>query len=146
MRLILMIISLVVSMEVAGQSGLNIAKLFDGRYCDNPNASETIISGENLKPYNIERFHSIKLENMSEEADSLGRLVVKDGVYAINKEVRYKGGHLYTVFYQFPPVNSINRYFFYLNTNLTGGHEILFIYIEGRAEWSDLTKTLAIEY
>lgn len=144
MRLILIMISLVVSMGAAGQTGLNVAKLFDGRYRNNPNASETIMSGEPLKQYKFELFHSVELKNMPEEADTLEQLVMKDGASAINKEVKYVGGHLYAGFYQLPPVKSMNRYLFYLNKNLIKEHKILMIYIEARVEWSDVRQFISV--
>ena len=125
------------------QDGLNVAELYDGRYRENPNAVETIISGDGLSQYDLDIYHGLSIRGLSaDEQKKIERLVAKDGSSAVDKEVNYKGGYLYYGFYSLPPKNKKNCYLFYLNNNMKKGDKIIILYMEGRAGARKIKKMI----
>lgn len=124
------------------QDRLNIGALFDGRYHDEPKASETQISGAKLEKYSLSLYRSLTLADMPEAADVIEPLVVKDGAGAVDREVSYRDGGLYYGFYQLKPRNGCQRYLFYLNQNRNKGNKIILIYLEGTASREKIKQML----
>lgn len=128
---------------LAAQEGLSINELFNGRYHSNPNATETIISGNNIHPnLRLTKYHSLTLTDLPEETGELERRVIHDGAKATSRESTYKGGHLYYGFYVLPASNGKSRYLFYLNRHLKGGNKAAIIYLEGNATPDEIKKML----
>ncbi len=123
------------------RSGLNISAVFDGRYHDNPKVTETIIKGDALQKYKLTIYRGLTFDGMAEAAETLEPLLAKDGTSALEREVSYKGGHLYYAFYQMPSMVD-NIYLFYLNRHLAGGDKITLIYMRGDATIDDIKKML----
>lgn len=115
------------------QEQLNIAEIFDGRYHDEPRATETQISGDKLSPYSLTLYRSLTLTDMPEAADEIEPLVTRDGTKAIDREVAYRDGGLYYGFYQLQRRGTKQCYLFYLNQNRAKGNKIILIYLEGYA-------------
>lgn len=141
---LIIIISILASLPVLAQSGLNINTLFDGRFKKDTNATELIVTGSSAKDINLKVYHSLKVTQKSQQS-LIESLVVKDGVKANDKEVEYRSGQLYYAFYTLPATKSgHNRYIFYLNQNLA--HKapkniVTLIYMEGKAT-SEQIKSL----
>lgn len=124
------------------QNKLNIGQLFDGRYHDDPQASETQITGDKLARYSLSLYRSLTFTDMPEMASVIEPLVIKDGAKAENREVSYRDGGLYYGFYQLFPRNGLQRYIFYLNQNLNKGNKIILIYLEGVASRDKIKQML----
>lgn len=138
---LVMLCALGVSVSLA-QNRLNIGALFDGRYHDEPRASETQISGDKLARYALSLYRSLTLTDMPEAAEVIEPLVIKDGARAQDREVSYRDGGLYYGFYQLTPHNGTQRYLFYLNQNRSKGNKIILIYLEGSASRDKIKQML----
>ncbi|MDE6338698.1 MAG: hypothetical protein K2K97_02785 [Muribaculaceae bacterium] len=145
------IITLVILMSgvfsAYAQIGLEIDKIFSGRYSADPRVTETFMSGKNkyLIKNNLTVFASFKGPS-AVYSEELQRLVLADGATAVGKNVRYKNGKLYFAFYILKPVKagqkSINRYLYYLNMAPVGGTNVLVVYLEGSASEKDVSSLI----
>lgn len=124
------------------QEHLATKALFDGRYHDEPRASETQISGSKLQKYMLSLYRSLTLTDMPEAAADIEPLVTRDASKAIDREVSYRDGGLYYGFYQLKPRSGLQRYLFYLNQNRNGGNKIILIYLEGHASRDKIKEML----
>lgn len=149
--LITLFLWLAVSLPGYTQSGLEINRIFNGRYVDDPKVSETMISGKNkfLQSHRLTVFASFKGPAVvyRQEAE---HLVLSDGAKAIGKNVRYREGKLYFALFNLKPVNvngkKLNRYIYYLNNAVGGGGNVLILYLEGtlsEQDAADLIQSLA---
>lgn len=138
---LLMLWAIVTSASLA-QEHLNIGEIFDGRYHDEPRASETQISGEKLAPYSLSLYRSLTLTDMPEAANEIEPLVTRDGTKALDREVSYRDGGLYYGFYQLQRRGAKQCYLFYLNQNRAKGNKIIVIYLEGFASPDEIKKML----
>ena len=119
-------------MSAHAQTGLNIEKVFGGRYHDNPAAAESMIQGnDDLENQGIYLIRTLRITGQPEEANFIEPLVVADGAKAVEKTVSYKKGMLYLGIYSLQPAHKQNRHIIYLNQKPTGGDKINLIYIEG---------------
>ncbi len=119
---------------VSAQEGLAINDLFDGRFHNDRQASENIITGSwSLAAYKLSVYHGLTLSCGSQHMEDLERAVMADGSHAIRREVNYRDGHLYYGFYTLTQRNRNNRYIFYINRCITGGDQAILIYLEGKA-------------
>ena len=140
MRLLITIIAVTLGMAAASaQSGLHIAGLFDGRYRDTVNGTETIIDGAALAPYRLDKYVSLTVESDPEVVETIEPLVRADGRGAVDREVIQKKGALYYAFYQLKPLaNGTNRYILYVNRK----KKIILVYLEGPATPAQVKKIL----
>lgn len=126
------------TLPVSAQSGLNVNKIFSGRYSTDPRVTETVISGNSnyLKKNHLSVFTSFRGPSAVYAAE-IQKYVTADGSTAVGKDVRYRNGKLYFAYYMLKPEKSgdrtINRYIYYLNTAATGGDNVLVVYMEGTA-------------
>lgn len=128
--------------SLCAQSGLQINALFDGRYHNNPDATEVLLKGKRISAYNLKLFRSLTLASSGAEASRVERLVKADAARAVYKEARHKSGRLYYGFYCLEPAGGLNRYLFYRNNGLQAGGQptLTLIYMEGKATMSELKK------
>lgn len=140
---ILLIVTMLIAMTTGAEAKVPEAleRLFGGPYRDNPAATETIITGEPLKTYNLSMFHSLQLKGDSSLADTVEQAVKKAGSRAKWKETVFKAGRLQNGIYELEG-NAPRRYILYLNTFLTGGDDVTVIYLEGKAEPSMIKKLI----
>lgn len=132
--------SLISSSALLAQEGLNINKVFDGRFRNSPNAVETIVTGKKMQSFNLTLYHSLTVKDDVAATALIEQLVRKDGVSAIDKEVVFKDGHLYYGFYTFTPQNKINRYLFFLNQQQN--NKVVVIYMEGKATMKEIKNMI----
>ena len=141
-RLFHLLLAFAFSLPLAAQSGLNIAKLFDGRFHKQKDATEVLMKGKKTSVYKLSLFRSLTLANRNANASSIEPLVLADGRSAIDKELATRGGHLAYAFYQLPSKGNTRRYIFYRNNSLnpsaTASRNITLIYMEGTATLEDL--------
>ena len=112
-NLLIFIITVSASIMAAhAQTGLNIEKVFGGRYHDNPAAAESIIQGnDDLDEQGIYLIRTLRITGQPEEANFIEPLVVADGAKAVEKTVSYKKGMLYLGIYSLQPAHKRNRLF-----------------------------------
>lgn len=143
MRLCLLILAMALSAGASAQTGLSIAKLFDGSYRDKENVVETVITGSALDSYKLDKYRSITVTGCPDEADIFEPLVRDDARRAVSREVINKSGRLYYGFYQLKSTSTgRNRYLLYLNQFPAGGKKIILLYLEGSATADRVRKML----
>lgn len=129
-------------MTTLAQEGLAINRLF-GSHSNFENGSETFITGGQLKKMHLDLYRSITLENPSAETVAeIERLVKRDGAGAPEREVQQRGGKLYYGLYRLNPKAGTNRYILYLNSSGAGDGKLILVYIEGKADITQLKKLL----
>lgn len=132
-RVIIFIVALLAALSAAAAPPLRCERLLDGHYRTNPNASETIVSGKALKPYDLDCYHGLTIVDAPDEAKVIELAVNRDSDRAVDREVSYREGKLYYAFLTIKPEGKKNRYIFYLNQHLSGGNKIILIYMSGNA-------------
>ena len=141
---IIILTCLLTTMAAMAQTGLNINRLFDGRYKKATGATEIIVTGSQAREIGLMVYHSVSVTDKA-QAEIIENLVMKDGVQAIDKEVEYRNGQLYYGFYTMPKVKHTNRYIFFLNQNLarkSPKSNVTLIYMEGRATAGEIKKLI----
>lgn len=127
--------------KASAQLPKGLAGLFDGPYLENKNATETIITGNPLKPYSLSLFHSLAVSDNANLALPIEKAVRSDGAKAIWKETVNKGGRLESGVYELPKTKH-RRYILYLNSFIGGGNEATVIYLEGKATPQQIKKLI----
>ena len=141
---IIILTCLLTTMAAMAQTGLNINRLFDGRYKKATGATEIIVTGSQAHEIGLSVYHSVSVTDKT-QAEIIENLVVKDGAQAIDKEVEYRNGQLYYGFYTMKKMKRDNRYIFYLNQNLARKapkNGVTLIYMEGRASANEIKKLI----
>ena len=141
---IIILTCLLTSMAAMAQKGLNINRLFDGRYKKAAGATEIIVTGRQAHEIGLTIYHSVSVTDKT-QAEIIENLVVKDGVQAVDKEVEYRNGQLYYGFYTMPRYKHGNRYIFFLNQNLarkSPKNVVTLIYMEGDASAEKIKKLI----
>lgn len=141
---IIILTCLLTSMAAMAQKGLNINRLFDGRYKKAAGATEIIVTGVQAREIGLTVYHSVSVTDKT-QAEIIESLVVKDGVQSIDKEVEYRNGQLYYGFYTLKKNKGENRYIFYLNQNLARKSPksvVTLIYMEGEASADKIKKLI----
>lgn len=129
-------------LPAAAQNDLAVGSIFDGRYRNKANATETVITGDALKEYKLSTFRSITITGDDTSWKEIEPLVKRDGAKALSKEEKIVNGHLFGAFYELPRHNGRRRYLFYLNRTLKGGERIMIIYLDGKASPSEVRDLL----
>lgn len=141
---IIIMTCLLTTMAAMAQTGLNINRLFDGRYKKAAGATEIIVTGVQAREIGLTIYHSLSVTDKS-QAELVEGLVIKDGAQAIDKEVEYRNGQLYYGFYMMKKSKRDNRYIFYLNQNLarkSPKNIVTLIYMEGPASQDEIKKLI----
>ena len=141
---IIILTCLLTTMAAMAQTGLNINRLFDGRYKKAAGATEIIVTGVQAREIGLTLYHSVSVTDKT-QAEIIENLVVKDGAKAVDKEVEYRNGQLYYGFYTMPKYKNINRYIFFLNQNLarkSPKNNVTLIYMEGVASPDEIKKLI----
>ena len=141
---IIIMTCLLTTMAAMAQTGLNINRLFDGRYKKAAGATEIIVTGVQAREIGLTIYHSLSVTDKS-QAELVEGLVIKDGAQAIDKEVEYRNGQLYYGFYMMKKSKHDNRYIFYLNQNLarkSPKNIVTLIYMEGLASQDEIKKLI----
>lgn len=111
---------LTVGMCATAQTGLEINKVFGGKYVNDPQVSEVVMNGS--QQY-LRRYHLKSLAIFSGPAETYAstvqKLVLADGAKATERDVRYRNGKLYYAYYVLPSIEvngvKLRRYIYYLN-------------------------------
>lgn len=143
-RTTIIIMTCLLTMAAMAQDGLNIDRLFDGRFKKATGATEIIVTGRQANEIGLTVYHSLSVTDKG-QAELIESMVVKDGVQAIDKEVEYRNGQLYYGFYTMKPNKRQNRYIFFLNQNLarkSPKNAVTLIYMEGSADSGNIKKLI----
>ena len=141
---IIILTCLLTTIAAIAQTGLNINRLFDGRYKKAAGATEIIVTGVQAREIGLTVYHSLSVTDKN-QAELVEGLVVKDGAHAVDKEVEYRNGQLYYGFYMMKKSKRDNRYIFYLNQNLarkSPKNIVTLIYMEGLASQDEIKKLI----
>ena len=141
---IIILTCLLTTIAAMAQTGLNINRLFDGRYNKASGATEIIVTGVQAREIGLTVYHSLSVTDKN-QAELVEGLVVKDGAKAVDKEVEYRNGQLYYGFYTMPKQKHSNRYIFFLNQNLarkSPKNVVTLIYMEGFANQDEIKKLI----
>lgn len=119
-NLLLLFMMLTVGICATAQTGLEINKMFGGKYVSDPQVSEVMMNGS--QQY-LRRYHLKSLAIFSGPAETYAstaqKLVLADGSKATERDVRYRNGKLYYAYYVLPPIEvngvKLRRYIYYLN-------------------------------
>ena len=144
-RIIIITLTLLLAtMAATAQKGLNINRLFDGRYKKASGTTEIIVTGSQAYEIGLTVYHSVSVTDKT-QAEIIESLVIKDGAQAVDKEVEYRDGQLYYGFYTMRKVKRSNRYIFFLNQNLarkSPKNVVTLIYMEGEASADEIKKLI----
>ena len=104
---IIMAALLALRLCAAAQSGLEISRLFGGKYSSDPTVTETMMSGDQnfLRSHKLSTFATFK-GNAEKYEPIVQPLVVADGSHATARNVRYRDGKLHYAFFVLPQINS----------------------------------------
>ncbi len=143
---IIILTCLLATMAATAQNGLNINRLFDGRYKKASGATEIIVKGSQAQEIGLKVYHSLSVTDSS-QGELIESLVVKDGAHAIDKEVEYRNGQLYYGFYTITTYKKGRnaQYIFFLNQNLarkSPKNIVTLIYMEGSANAEQIKKLI----
>ena len=141
---IIILTCLLTATAAMAQKGLNINRLFDGRFKKATGATEIIVTGYQAREIGLTVYHSLSVTDKG-QAELVEGLVVKDGSQAVDKEVEYRNGQLYYGFYTLKKNKGENRYIFYLNQNLARKSPkavVTLIYMEGSANSEQIKKLI----
>lgn len=139
MKKFLLISALILAavLPAEAQKGLNVARVFDGRYAKLPGAVVTYVTGDAVEKYGLSLYRSLSLSADSATCSEIEHLVLKDGLTATSKETVYRGGRLRYGNFILPRRNTNNRYIFYVNKDAAmGGNakaRIVVVYMAGEA-------------
>jgi hypothetical protein len=139
-RLILILFMLpLMSVTALCQQGLNISKVFDGRYSKKDFAEEATVSGSFILGEDINLYRAITVNN-AEATEFIRSQVLKDGLAAKRKEVSMRAGKLAYGIYQMPPAKgkTRKRYIFFYENNGKGA----LIYMEGDATLKEIKHAI----
>ncbi len=145
-RLLTILLTLIaVGLVASAQSGLEIAKVFGGKYADNADVSEVMINGDqpHLRRHQLNTL-AVFRGPAETFASILQPLVLADGNKATARDVRYSGGKLQYAYFMLPAVEvggkPVRRYIYYLNKacaanngRKSGGQKrpVILIFLEG---------------
>lgn len=131
-----MIAMMAIWLDASAQSGLEINKIFGGKYSSDPTVTETLMSGDQkfLREHKLNTFATFK-GNANKYAQIIQPLVVADGSHSRARNVRYRDGKLHYAYFVLPPVTTdgrrINRYICYLNNDKAKNPSVMVIYFDG---------------
>lgn len=131
-----MIAMLAIRLCATAQSGLEINKIFGGKYSTDPTVTETMMSGDQtfLRTHRLSTFATFK-GSAEKYVPIIQPLVVADGSHATARNVRYRDGKLHYAFFVLPSVTTegkrLNRYLYYLNNEKAKKPSVMVIYFDG---------------
>ena len=120
------------------QAGLQIDSLFSGAIVPAATVTESVVSGKELKPYNLDYFRSIRFKATDAEIDRVVSWLEADALIAVNKEMDSEDGKLVYALLHFPADRDRNKYVGYQVKEVSDGKYVTVVYLTGKATASDL--------
>ncbi len=138
-RLVLLcIMATLLAIATHAQTQLHILKAFDGPYRTAPWATETVVTGKQLKPYGLTMYHGLTVTDPAAIAN-LQQLMGQDSPKAINREESIKGGVINYGFYEFDRTASGQNRFVFFFSNKSKAKAI---YLEGLTDIESIKKLI----
>lgn len=138
-NLLLIILGAFLALVPAGaQAGLQIDSLFNGAIVPASTVTESVVSGKELKPYNLDYFRSIRFKATDAEIDRVVSWLEADALIAVNKEMDSENGKLVYALLRFPADRDRNRYVGYQVKEVSDSRFVTVVYLTGKATASDL--------
>ena len=97
-----------------------------------------MVSGKELKPYNLDYFRSVRFQATEEEIDRVIAWIESDALTAVDKEMDSEGGRLTYALLRFPADRERNRYVGYQIKEAAGQAYVTVVYLTGKATAKDL--------
>ena len=138
LKLILLNVMILSSFAIKAQS-LESAIHFDGRYNKSDKAVVTYLKGKKIKDYNLSVFHSIAINESSEDVEKMNNTILNDIKKATQVEQIYSQNTLKACYMQFNPDDKspdLNRFLLYKSDN----DNAVIIYLEGNTSLDQLIK------
>ena len=123
---------------VVAQAGLQIDSLFSGAMVPASTITESVVSGKELKPYNLDYFRSVRFKATDAEIDKVISWLAVDALIAVNKEMDSENGRLVYALLGFPAGRDRNKYVGYQVKEMSGNKFVTVVYLSGKASVSDL--------
>ena len=120
------------------QAGLQIDSLFSGAIVPASTVTESVVSGKELKPYNLDYFRSIRFKATDSEIDRVVSWLETDALIAVNKEMDSENGKLVYALLRFPAGRDRNKYVGYQVKEVSDSKFVTVVYLTGKATASDL--------
>ena len=120
------------------QAGLQIDSLFSGALVPASKVTESMVSGKELKPYNLDYFRSVRFQATEEEIDRVIAWIESDALTAVDKEMDSEEGRLTYALLRFPADRDRNRYVGYQIKEAAGQAYVTVVYLTGKATAKDL--------
>ena len=120
------------------QAGLQIDSLFSGAIVPASTVTESVVSGKELKPYNLDYFRSIRYTATDSEIDRVVSWLETDALIAVNKEMDSENGKLVYALLRFPADRDRNKYVGYQVKEVSDSKFVTVVYLTGKATASDL--------
>ncbi|MDY4874229.1 MAG: DUF6108 family protein [Alloprevotella sp.] len=144
MKRILILLFILLPVTLAAQQGLHIASLFgkDSPLAKRKDVTTILLSGKQLKSYNLTRFRSVQVgQPTAADVQLFEKNITADIAASKDKQIMRRGQRLYYVFCQLSDLQGgTHRYIIYRNKGAShdGGKDIHLIYIEGKATANEL--------
>lgn len=120
------------------QAGLQIDSLFNGSLVPASRVTESVVSGRDLKSYNLDYFRSIRFKATEAEIDKVTTWLEGDALTAVSKEMDTEDGSLVYALLRFPADRERNKYVGYQVKEASGSKYVTVVYLTGKATASDL--------
>ena len=114
------------------QAGLQIDSLFNGSLVPASKVTESVVSGRDLKAYNLDYFRSIRFKATEAEIDKVTTWLEGDALTAVSKEMDTEDGSLVYA------DRERNKYVGYQVKEASGSKYVTVVYLTGKATASDL--------
>ncbi|MBQ6965003.1 MAG: hypothetical protein IJP82_04855 [Bacteroidaceae bacterium] len=149
-RLMILILCAITTVSIHAQKWLSISDIFEGKVIDKSRITETLIKGEQLEPYHLTSFHSVKFNATEKERDDIEKAfytdmtqhAAKNSSGKPNSEMENRGGHLYYAIAEVKPDSPFDRRYICYQCS-KGAHAtfgITLVCLEGHVSLQDLRK------
>ena len=125
-------------MPSRAQAGLQIDSLFSGCLVPASKITESVVSGKELKPYNLSYFRSVRFKATDHELAKVAAWIESDALIAEDKEMESEDGALSYALLSFSGGKSLNKYVGYQVKEAAGSKFVTVVYMEGKATTRDL--------
>ena len=130
---------LALSFSARAQEGLQIDSLFNGSLVPRSRVTESVVSGRELRPYNLDTFRSVRLQASDGEIRKIVSWLEGDSLLAVEKEMDSQDGELVYALMRFVSNNGKNKYVgFQVKESSGGGRYVTVVYMTGKATARDL--------
>ena len=124
--------------NAGAQAGLQIDSLFNGAIVPSSKVTESVVSGKELKPYNLDYFRSIRFQATESEIDRIVSWLQADALLAVSKEMDSEDGRLVYALLRFTADRDRNKYLGYQVKEESDRKFVTVVYLAGKATAADL--------